>query len=147
MKNLMKWAKNWNIILQSIQLHSRKKIHLWGRHTVCWKYTSKSISMFLGQKAPKKLDLTRKNFFGIATLLIEVLYLNCQPISWHFPFFRTPCEVKMHFEKEKLPLLWGRGLFSYIVQLGPKLQSSAQVLAQSEQYIQGGIHHHSPQTF
>ena len=27
----------------------------------------------------------------------------------------------------------------YIVQLGPKLQSSAQVLAQSEHYIQGSI--------
>ena len=28
-----------------------------------------------------------------------------------------------------------------IVHFGPKLQSSAQVLAQSEHYIQGGIHH------
>ena len=27
-----------------------------------------------------------------------------------------------------------------VVQPGPKLQSSAQVLAQSEHYIQGGIH-------
>ena len=36
-----------------------------------------------------------------------------------------------------------------IVQLGPKLQSSAQVMAQSKHYIQSGIHHPNPppQTF
>ena len=43
-------------------------------------------------------------------------------------------------------LMIGASNFVSIVQLGPKLQSSTQVLAQSEHYIQGGIHHPPPPT-
>ena len=47
-----------------------------------------------GQKAPKKLQLIRENFFGRATILMEVKYLNFKPISWHLSFL-----VQIHFDK------------------------------------------------
>ena len=39
-----------------------------------------SMSMYWGQKAPKKLQLIRENFFGRANILMEVIHLNFKPI-------------------------------------------------------------------
>ena len=45
-----------------------------------------SMSMYLGQKAPKKLHLIKANFFWRANRLIEAIYLNFSPyhVLFHF---------------------------------------------------------------
>ena len=46
--------------------------------------------MYLGLKTPQRLSLIKKNFFLRATIMLKVIYLNFQPISWHFQFFGHP---------------------------------------------------------
>ena len=72
-------------------------------------------------------------------------------VKWSLPFtfftdnwyFMRPPSILISHHK------YFNGLYDNIVQLGPKLKYSAQVLAQSEHYIWGGIHPPDPppQTF
>ena len=51
-----------------------------------------------GTEAPKRRHVIKEKFFGRATILMEVIYLSFQPISWNFLIFRTLCMPKIHFE-------------------------------------------------
>ena len=60
-------------------------------HPVCSKQTKNKFIYIFGTKGfQKKLHLIQENFFWRANILIEVIYLNCQSISWHFPFLGHP---------------------------------------------------------
>ena len=67
-------------------------------HPIWSKYTWNKFICIFGTKGSIKAPPHKGKLFGRATILIDVIYLNFKPISWYFPFFRTPCMVKIDLE-------------------------------------------------
>ena len=78
----MKCAKNWrNMTLKHYSSSTEKVIFKrWSLlGAFCPQYIDtliQSVSLYLGQKASKRLHLIKENFFGREAIMIEVIYIN-----------------------------------------------------------------------